>query len=116
MAMEQRGPAVSVEKATNADIPRLAQTLARAFYDDPTIRWMVPDDERRLRPLDDGLWRDARGTEVRAAGNRRKAAMKIAAGAARFQAAGGHHVESQSARLDVHTRTICAPPERTVNI
>ena len=58
MAMEHRGPAVKIEKATAADTPRLAQTLARAFYDDPTIRWMVPDDERRLRmgPLGFGAW------------------------------------------------------------
>ena len=58
MAMEQRGPSPSVEKATAADIPKLAQTLARAFYDDPTIGWMVPDDTRRLRvgPLGFGAW------------------------------------------------------------
>jgi ribosomal protein S18 acetylase RimI-like enzyme len=38
-----------IEKATTADVPRLAQSLANAFYDDPTIAWMVPDDERRRR-------------------------------------------------------------------
>ena len=32
-----------IEKATSADVPRLAQTLANAFYDDPAISWMVPD-------------------------------------------------------------------------
>jgi ribosomal protein S18 acetylase RimI-like enzyme len=41
--------AVNVQKATAADTPRLAQTLANAFYDDPAIGWMVPDDERRRR-------------------------------------------------------------------
>jgi len=38
-----------IEKATVADVPALSQTLARAFYDDPAISWMVPDDARRLR-------------------------------------------------------------------
>ena len=38
-----------VEKAAAIDTPRLAQTLANAFYDDPAIGWMVPDDERRRR-------------------------------------------------------------------
>jgi GNAT superfamily N-acetyltransferase len=58
MAMEQRGPGVSVQKATAADTPALGKTLARAFYDDPTISWMVPDDERRRRlgPLGFGGW------------------------------------------------------------
>ena len=48
----------TVEKATASDTPRLAQTLANAFYDDPAISWMVPDDERRLRvgPFGFGTW------------------------------------------------------------
>ena len=41
--------AVEVRKATAADTPRLAQALANAFYDDPAITWMVPDDARRRR-------------------------------------------------------------------
>jgi GNAT superfamily N-acetyltransferase len=49
MALEDRRPAVSVGKATTADVPKLAQVLADAFYDDPAISWMVPDDERRRR-------------------------------------------------------------------
>jgi GNAT superfamily N-acetyltransferase len=40
---------VTVQKATAADTSALAQTLARSFYDDPAISWMVPDDERRRR-------------------------------------------------------------------
>ena len=39
----------TVDKATASDTPRLAQTLANAFYDDPAISWMVPDDDRRRR-------------------------------------------------------------------
>ncbi len=47
-----------IAKATEADVPALAQTLARAFYDDPAITWMQPDDERRLRvgPFGFGAW------------------------------------------------------------
>jgi GNAT superfamily N-acetyltransferase len=32
--------------ATRADVPALAQALARAFRTDPVWRWMVPSDER----------------------------------------------------------------------
>jgi len=47
-----------IEKATGADVPRLSQSLANAFYDDPAISWMVPDDERRRRvgPMGFGAW------------------------------------------------------------
>jgi ribosomal protein S18 acetylase RimI-like enzyme len=38
-----------IEKAAEADVPRLSQSLANAFYDDPVISWMVPGDERRRR-------------------------------------------------------------------
>jgi len=38
-----------IEKASSADTPRLAQSLANAFYDDPAISWMCPDDEKRRR-------------------------------------------------------------------
>ncbi|MBV8303722.1 MAG: GNAT family N-acetyltransferase [Acidimicrobiia bacterium] len=49
---------VTVEKARDADVPRLAQSLANAFYDDPAIGWMVPDDERRRRvgPMGFAAW------------------------------------------------------------
>jgi len=47
-----------IRKATGADVPRLAQSLANAFYDDPVISWMIPDDEKRLRlgPFGFGTW------------------------------------------------------------
>jgi GNAT superfamily N-acetyltransferase len=38
-----------IRKANDADVPRLAQSLANAFHDDPVISWMIPDDEKRLR-------------------------------------------------------------------
>jgi GNAT superfamily N-acetyltransferase len=40
---------VQVRKATDADVPALARSLAAAFHDDPVISWMIPDDEKRLR-------------------------------------------------------------------
>jgi ribosomal protein S18 acetylase RimI-like enzyme len=41
----------SVRKATLADAPRLAQTLASAFQDDPVIAWVFPDQQRRRAVL-----------------------------------------------------------------
>jgi len=40
---------VDIKKATDADVPRLAQSLAKAFHDDPVISWMITDDDKRLR-------------------------------------------------------------------
>ncbi|MBV9412287.1 MAG: GNAT family N-acetyltransferase [Acidimicrobiia bacterium] len=40
---------VDIKKATDADVPRLAESLAAAFHDDPVISWMIPDDDKRLR-------------------------------------------------------------------
>jgi len=40
--------AVSVRPATRADVRVLADVLAKAFYDDPVFRWMMPDDKTRL--------------------------------------------------------------------
>jgi ribosomal protein S18 acetylase RimI-like enzyme len=49
---------VDIRKATDADTPQLAESLARAFYDDPVIAWMVPDERRRTRtgPLGFATW------------------------------------------------------------
>jgi GNAT superfamily N-acetyltransferase len=38
-----------VRKASADDVSRLAQALARAFYDDPVFQWLVPDDSERIR-------------------------------------------------------------------
>jgi ribosomal protein S18 acetylase RimI-like enzyme len=39
--------ATQIRKASAEDEPRIAGTLARAFFDDPVFRWVCPDDERR---------------------------------------------------------------------
>jgi ribosomal protein S18 acetylase RimI-like enzyme len=44
----------SVRKATAADMPELARSLARAFLDDPHARWTLRDDARRLERLEHG--------------------------------------------------------------
>lgn len=37
----------TVRRANAADVERLADVFARAFYDDPQMRWVLPDDGRR---------------------------------------------------------------------
>jgi GNAT superfamily N-acetyltransferase len=41
--------------ATEADVPRLAAVLGRAFADDPLNRHLVPDDRRRAKRLPGGF-------------------------------------------------------------
>jgi GNAT superfamily N-acetyltransferase len=41
-------PAVAVRPATRADVKTLAAVLARAFYDDPPLIWLLPDEATRL--------------------------------------------------------------------
>ena len=43
----------NVRGAEKQDIPRLAEVLSLAFYDDPTMRWATREDERRLPALID---------------------------------------------------------------
>jgi ribosomal protein S18 acetylase RimI-like enzyme len=38
-----------VRKATVADVDRLADVLARAFDEDPPMRWFIPDADQRVR-------------------------------------------------------------------
>jgi len=42
---------IQTRAATRADIGDLSQTLARAFADDPVMKWMIPDDQVRRRRL-----------------------------------------------------------------
>jgi len=45
-----------VRKATAADVPRLAATMARAFYDDPVVSdWCMPDADHRTERLKRGF-------------------------------------------------------------
>jgi GNAT superfamily N-acetyltransferase len=41
----------SVRRTTVDDIPALGYALAAAFYDDPVMSWIIPDDERRRERL-----------------------------------------------------------------
>jgi ribosomal protein S18 acetylase RimI-like enzyme len=45
----------NVRKATADELPRLAAVLARAFYDDPPVRWVIPDDSRRMTIAERGF-------------------------------------------------------------
>jgi GNAT superfamily N-acetyltransferase len=37
--------------AQRADVSELSRTLARAFYDDPVMMWLLPDDKARMTQL-----------------------------------------------------------------
>jgi GNAT superfamily N-acetyltransferase len=45
---EMTGSAAFVRPATSADVTVLAAILARAFYDDPPLVWLLPDPATRL--------------------------------------------------------------------
>lgn len=49
------GPVAVVHKATADDVPRLAQALARAFYEDPVFNWLIPDDSERASRSERGF-------------------------------------------------------------
>lgn len=42
---------VDVRPATRSDVPGLAVTLGKAFFDDPVMMWLLPDDDVRKRKL-----------------------------------------------------------------
>src|SRR5207247_845443 len=41
-----------VRRATTADRSEVVRTLARAFHEDPVMRWLFPWDERRPQILE----------------------------------------------------------------
>jgi GNAT superfamily N-acetyltransferase len=43
-----RPASVNARVATSADLPAVAETMAKAFYNDPVWGWAFPDPERRL--------------------------------------------------------------------
>jgi hypothetical protein len=42
---------IDVRPSRKADVRGLSRTLGRAFYDDPIMKWMLPDDARRAKVL-----------------------------------------------------------------
>jgi ribosomal protein S18 acetylase RimI-like enzyme len=40
-----------IRKVTGDHVPKVAQALAAAFYDDPVMSWVIPDDDRRMERL-----------------------------------------------------------------
>jgi hypothetical protein len=42
---------IDVSPAQRSDVGRMSAVLARAFYDDPVMSWMLPDDRSRLNAL-----------------------------------------------------------------
>jgi hypothetical protein len=47
------GAGVAVRNATPADFPRVAHSIASAFFDNPITIWHVPDESRRLDVMRD---------------------------------------------------------------
>ncbi len=43
--------AIDVRVAQKADVRNLSRVLGRAFFEDPVMSWMLPDDRRRARAL-----------------------------------------------------------------
>lgn len=41
-----------IRRVTRAELGAMARILAQAFYDDPLMRWMVPNDALRLQRLE----------------------------------------------------------------
>jgi ribosomal protein S18 acetylase RimI-like enzyme len=44
-----------IRKLTDEDVPTIANSLARAFEDDPVLSWVVPDDAERLVRLENAF-------------------------------------------------------------
>ena len=43
--------AIDVRPSRKTDVRALSRTLGRAFYEDPVMRWMLPDDAQRATGL-----------------------------------------------------------------
>ena len=42
---------IDVTVARRAEVKALSRVLGRAFFDDPVMQWMMPDDARRAKAL-----------------------------------------------------------------
>ncbi|MGB2921820.1 MAG: GNAT family N-acetyltransferase, partial [Mycobacterium sp.] len=42
---------IDVHVAQKPHVRELSRVLGRAFFDDPVMRWMLPDDARRAKAL-----------------------------------------------------------------
>lgn len=42
---------IDVSPAQRSDVGQMSAVLARAFYDDPVMTWMLPDDRSRLKAV-----------------------------------------------------------------
>lgn len=45
----------AIHRARPGEVDALARTLARAFYEDPVVSWLLPDDSRRLLASERGF-------------------------------------------------------------
>ena len=52
-ATEVAAGGIAIHRARPHEAPGIAAALARAFFDDPVMRWAIPDDGRRRRILPD---------------------------------------------------------------
>ena len=43
--------AIDVRPSRKTDVRAVSRTLGRAFYEDPVMRWMLPDDAQRATGL-----------------------------------------------------------------
>ncbi len=52
LVAERPATGVEVRPVLPADISKLSESLARAFYDDPVSRYLFPEDHRRIKRLE----------------------------------------------------------------
>lgn len=81
--------AIDVRAAQKPDVRGLSRVLGRAFFDDPVMMWMLPDDSRRAKAL-----------------------PRVFAAMTRHHFLGGHGVEVASRAGEVGAAALWDPPGR----